>query len=204
MKANSMPYPHFILQLPDWIDVFLPDPDKVYPTVEDRMRLVIELSRLNFVHGTGGPFGAGIFDLDTHKLIAPGVNLVVCFNCCVLHAEIVALMIAQQVTQCYDLAGEGMPPCEMVVSTEPCAMCLGAIPWSGIRRLVCGARDEDARSIGFDEGEKVPDWIGALAKRNISVERNVCRLEARAVLREYFETGGIIYNSRQQQILCPP
>jgi tRNA(Arg) A34 adenosine deaminase TadA len=52
----------------------------------------------------------------------------------------------------------------MVVSTEPCALCLGAIPWSGIRRLVCGARDEDARSIGFDEGEKVPYWIGAFGK----------------------------------------
>jgi tRNA(Arg) A34 adenosine deaminase TadA len=63
------------------------------------MRVVIELSRLNFVHGTGGPFGAGIFDLDTHKLIAPGVNLVVCFNCCVRHAALVALRIAQQVTQ---------------------------------------------------------------------------------------------------------
>ena len=41
---------------------------------------------------------------------------------------------------------------EMVASTQPCAMCLGATPWSGIRRLVCGARDEDAEEIGFDEG----------------------------------------------------
>jgi tRNA(Arg) A34 adenosine deaminase TadA len=118
-------------------------------------------------------------------------------NCCIVHAEMVAIMIAQQVMGSYDLAAEGLPPCEMVVSTEPCAMCLGAIPWSGIRRLVCAARDEDARSIGFDEGAKVPDWAASLEERNITVLRDVCRPEAGEVLRAYLESGGIIYNSRR-------
>jgi hypothetical protein len=33
-------------------------------------------------------------------------------------------------------------------------MCFGAIPWSGRRRLVSGARSSDAEDIGFDEGPK--------------------------------------------------
>ena len=39
------------------------------------------------------------------------------------------------------------------------AMCAGAVPWSDVRRLVCAARDEDARRILFDEGNERPDWV---------------------------------------------
>ena len=83
----------------------------------------------------------------------------------------------------------------MVASTEPCAMCFGAIPWSGVTRLVCGARDEDARRIGFDEGPKLPDWRKALQKRGIRVTRDVLREEAVAVLDLYVDLGGPIYNA---------
>jgi tRNA(Arg) A34 adenosine deaminase TadA len=161
------------------------------------MRLVIELSRLNVVHGTGGPFGAGIFDLSTNRLVAPGVNLVTTSNLSIAHAEITAIMVAQQVVGHFDLGGPGHPPYELVASTEPCVQCFGATTWSGVRRLVCGARDEDARAIGFDEGPKLPDWVGALEQRGISVVCDVGRDEAAAVLRDYAESGGVIYNARQ-------
>jgi len=73
-------------------------------------------------------------------------------------------------------------------------MCLGAVCWSGVGRVVCGARDEDARRIGFDEGPKPPDWVGALESRGISVVQDILRKEAAAVLTEYGERGGLIYN----------
>jgi tRNA(Arg) A34 adenosine deaminase TadA len=130
-------------------------------------------------------------------LVAPGVNLVATTNLSAAHAEMVAIMISQQVVGHFDLGGEGLPPYELVASTEPCAMCFGAIPWSGVRRLVCGAREEDARDIGFDEGSKVSDWVAALEQRGISVARDVYRDEAAAVLRYYVESGGMIYNARQ-------
>jgi tRNA(Arg) A34 adenosine deaminase TadA len=106
-------------------------------------------------------------------------------------------MVAQQVLGRFDLGGEDQPPYALVSSTEPCAMCFGSVPWSGVRRLVCGARDEDARSIGFDEGPKMLDWASALEERGISVTRDTCRDEAAAVLRDYAEHGGVIYNGRQ-------
>jgi tRNA(Arg) A34 adenosine deaminase TadA len=192
-------YPRVVLGLPGWVEELISDSDREYPAEEDRMRLVIELSRSNVARGTGGPFGAGVFDLSTNRLVAPGVNLVASTNLSAAHAEIVALMIAQQVVGHFDLGGPGRPPYELVASTEPCAQCFGAVPWSGVRRLACGARDEDARDIGFDEGPKMPDWAASLERRGISVVRDVCREEAAAVLRDYAESGGMIYNARQAE-----
>jgi hypothetical protein len=36
--------------------------DEVYPTAEYRMHLAVELSRQNVECGTGGPFGATVFE----------------------------------------------------------------------------------------------------------------------------------------------
>jgi tRNA(Arg) A34 adenosine deaminase TadA len=77
-------------------------------------------------------------------------------------------------------------------------MCLGAIPWSGVRSVLCGARDEDARSIGFDEGHKPPNWVKSLDSRGISVVRDVLREQAKAVLLEYGRRGGLIYNAGEE------
>ena len=161
------------------------------------MRFAVELSRLNVRRGTGGPFGAAIFERESGRLLAPGVNLVVGAGCSVFHAEMVAIMVAQKIVGTFDLGGEELPPYELVASTEPCAMCLGATPWSGVRSLVCGARDEDARAVGFDEGAKSVEWPGSLEDRGISVKLGVLREEAAAVLNEYAERGGEIYNSRK-------
>ena len=191
-----MRFPRFSMCLPGWVDALFPDPDKVYVNVEDRMRLAIELARLNVQYGTGGPFGAAIFCLTTHVLLAPGVNMVVPARCSVLHAEIVATIIAQQMIGHFDLDGEGHVY-ELVTSTEPCAMCMGSVSWSGVRRLVCGARDQDARLVGFDEGPKAANWVCELERRGITVIRDVCREEAADVLRAYAARGGEIYNARQ-------
>ncbi len=192
-----MRFPKVVLRLPDWVEDMLADRGRLYPTAEDRMRLAIELSRHNILHETGGPFGAAIFDRETGELLAPGVNLVVGSGCSVAHAEMMAIMVAQSVIGNFDLGAEGRPPYELVASTEPCAMCLGATPWSGVRGLVCGARDEDARAVGFDEGAKMSDWVPALERRGITVVRDVLREEAASVLREYAEGGGEIYNARR-------
>ena len=194
-RPYLMRFPGVALRLPGWVENTLAD--RVYPTVEDRMRLAVELSRLNVRHGTGGPFGAAIFERETGELLAPGVNLVVASNCSVFHAEMVAIMIGQQMIGGFDLGGQEQTQYELVASTEPCAMCLGATPWSGVRRLVCGARDEDASAIGFDEGEKPAEWVPALERRGITVVRDVLREEAASVLREYAERGGEIYNARR-------
>jgi tRNA(Arg) A34 adenosine deaminase TadA len=183
--------------LPGWLIDDLAEETRSFPALEDRMRLVIEFSSQNIQHNTGGPFGAAVFDMDTHQLIAAGVNMVVRSNCSIAHAEIIALTLAQKAVANFDMGAAGLPPYELVSSTEPCAMCFGAIPWSGIRQLVCGAKGEDACHIGFDEGPKHPDWIRELEMRGIRVQTGVCRAEAAQVLNAYHEKNGLIYNARK-------
>lgn len=190
-----MIFPNVELRLPPWISDVVSE-GGAYPDPGSRMALAVELARNNVERGTGGPFGAAVFDREAGRLVAPGVNLVMSAGCSVAHAEIVAIMFAQKVEGTFDLGSDGRDY-ELFTSTEPCAMCLGAVPWSGVRHLVCAARDEDARAIGFDEGTKVADWEESLTRRGISVRRDVGRAEASVVLREYAERGGEIYNSRE-------
>jgi len=192
-QAVSFPTVH--LHLPSWLGEFLEKKDSVYPTRAGRVRLVIEMSRLNARNGTGGPFAAAIFSRRTNALLAPGVNVVVGERCSVAHAEMMAIMTAQRVMKHYDL-GQGIcGPVELVSSAEPCTMCQGAILWSGVSSLVYAARGVDACRIGFDEGPKAPDWIKQFKARGISVAGGVYRKDAVAVLRDYHKNGGVIYNS---------
>jgi len=188
--------PPMTWDLPEWMDGVLAQVTRTCMSVEERMRFVIRLSCLNVEHGSGGPFAAAVFEVESGLLVAAGVNRVVPLRCSAAHAEIVALSVAQQVVGSHDLGAPGLPEHELVSSTEPCAMCLGAIPWSGVRRLVCGARDEDARQVGMDEGDKPDDWEACLERRGIAVTRDVCRAEAADVLRAYRDAGGVIYNGR--------
>ena len=185
----------FSFALPEWVASFVAQRAEC-STPEEKMAFVVSLSEANVAQGTGGPFAAAIFDSDTHELIAPGINIVVPAHCSVLHAEMVAIMMAQHRLGTHDLGAEGTPRCELVSSTEPCAMCMGAIPWSGVRRLICGASGEDACAIGMDEGAKPANWVQELAHRGIEVLPNVMRDTAAAVLRQYAAAGGPIYNGR--------
>ena len=184
-----------LLTLPEWVDQVISRHDASFETIESKMRLVLELAGINIAQKTGGPFGAGVFEAGTGRLIAPGVNLVTSSNCSLAHAEIVAIGLAQQRLGTFDLS-QGGTVYELVTSTEPCAMCLGAIPWSGIRRVVCSARGQDACAIGFDEGAKPADWVQALQDRGIEVTCDVLGDEGRAVLQEYLAGGGPIYNPK--------
>jgi len=188
-----MRHPRIIIEVPSWLDPFLGQLDRVFDAIEQRMQWAIDLSRLNIQHQTGGPFGAAVFEETSGRLLSMGVNLVTSTHCSVAHAEMVALILAQQARGRYNLGGPGSLPCQLVTSCEPCAMCLGAIPWSGIKSVVCGARGEDAESVGFDEGAKPADWVSALDRRGIAVTRDVLRLQARSVLLDYRQEGGVIY-----------
>jgi tRNA(Arg) A34 adenosine deaminase TadA len=160
------------------------------------MRFVVSLASMNVANGTGGPFASAVFETNSGRLVAIGINLVVSTNCSLAHAELVALANAQQTVHHFDLGAAGMPEHDLVTSSEPCAMCYGAIPWSGVRRVLCGARAGDAEAIGFDEGPKPKNWMAALQQRGITVVRDLCRTEAVAVLQQYKNSNGAIYNAR--------
>lgn len=198
-KGFPMKQPLFTLHPPDWLTEYEMQAGHHFPDIHQRMRFVIELSRRSFRDGGGGPFAAAVFRMDDGALLASGVNLVIAGRCSLLHAEIVALIRAQLQAGSHDLSAAGLPPSELVTSTEPCAMCLGAITWSGVRGLVYGAAREDAEAIGFDEGDRPPLWKKALERRGIGVLEKILREEAVAVLQEYRAAGGRIYNPERRR-----
>lgn len=176
--------------LPDWLPPLL-SPLVICADEQARMQFVIALAERNVREATGGPFAAAVFDTGTGALVAAGVNRVIPCQCSHAHAEMVALAAAQRALGHFDL---GQRPLELVTSCEPCAMCFGAIPWSGVHKVVSGARDADARAIGFDEGIKPTDWAEALRGRGIAVHTDVCRDEAIKVFALYQQLNGEIYN----------
>ncbi len=180
--------------LPAWVDEVMDD--RRCLETEDQVLFAIDLARRNIAAGTGGPFGAAVFEIESGRLVAAGVNLVVPTNSAIAHAEIVAIAVAGQAVGSFDLGAEGLPDMALACSCEPCAMCFGAVPWSGVRRLLTGARDSDARGIGFDEGPKMADWRSQLENRGIEVIVDVERETGARVLVDYVTSGGPVYNGR--------
>jgi tRNA(Arg) A34 adenosine deaminase TadA len=179
--------------LPDWVTQLV-DVRRRLESVEARMDLAIRLAAENVEREPGGgPFGAAVFHRDTGELVAVGVNSVIRLGNSVLHAEVTALMLAHRATGFYSFGLPGAPPLELVTSCEPCAMCLGATLWSGVRRLVCGATKADAEALGFDEGPVSEESYRHLQQRKVEVIRSVRRQEAVAVLQRYQALGRPIY-----------
>jgi tRNA(Arg) A34 adenosine deaminase TadA len=166
----------------------------MYESDEDRMRVAIAVAQGNIDRSAGGPFGAAIFEAVTGRLVSVGMNSVVRLNNCTLHAEMVAFMMAQQSVASYTLSASHLPAHELHTSCEPCAMCLGATLWSGVRRVVYGATREDASSLQFDEGPVFSESYRYLEERGLQITHGVLREEARAVLDAYRAGCGEIYN----------
>ena len=186
----------FAARLPDWVLDELADDPPVLADADDRMRLVNRLADRNHREGTGGPFAAVVSDAATGEIVSAGVNLVLASGLSCLHAEVVAISLAQARLGTWNL---GQHRLELAVNWRPCAMCYGATLWSGVTRLVAaGEGDELEELTGFDEGPMREDWQEQLTRRGLEVRTGVQREEAVAVFRAYGErTDTTVYNGRR-------
>jgi len=189
----------FQISLPDWV----PEECSAFGwgSAADparRLAFVLGLARRNFQENSGGPFAAAVFRMDSWELVAAGVNRVVPGSCSTAHAEIVALTLAQKFYGSFDLGAANLPAHELVVSWRPCAMCFGALPWSGVRSLlIAGSGEELEQLTGFDEGPIHPRWQDELVQRGIAVQHGATQSEAVAVFRDFAASGAIVYNGRR-------
>lgn len=183
-------------QLPDWLrDELDALPSRIVDD-DTRMRFVLTLARRNFEgRRTGGPFAAAVVERDTGRLISVGTNQVLAAGASSAHAEILALSLAQSALATWDLAAGHLPALQLVVSWRPCAMCLGAVVWSGVRSLLFAGEGEEVHRItGFDEGPVSPNWRRELGERGIDVGDGLLRAEACQVLTDYARSGASAYN----------
>lgn len=128
------------------------------------METAILLAKEKMLAGEGGPFGAVI--ALNGNVIGQGWNKVTSTNDPTAHAEIVAIRNSCSHLQTYDLGGS-----VLYTSCEPCPMCLGAVYWSGIRRVVYGASRFDAEAIGFKDNYIYEELRLANKERKIDMEQ---------------------------------
>jgi tRNA(Arg) A34 adenosine deaminase TadA len=191
MTDSHAPAPStFCLSQPAWLDQWLRRPP---PADDDGSRIdeVLALAHEHVEQGTGGPFAAAVYDLRSGERLSVALNTTIDSHCAAAHAELQALSLAQQRIGCHTLEAV---PSVLVSSSAPCTMCLGAIAWSGVRRLVFASNRHDVEAIGFDEGPSTPRWRQELLRRGIGVRGPLRRRKGQAILTLYLERGGPIYN----------
>ena len=86
------------------------------------------------------PFGCVVTDAGGSVVIEQGNKALLPVRDPTAHAEVLAAGIAARRFQPEELVGFSL-----YSSAEPCAMCAGAIYWSGIGRLVFGLAERDLR-----------------------------------------------------------
>ena len=122
---------------------------------EALLREAIRLAASHSADGRNGPFGSVI--ARDGEIVGMGWNQVVEAGDPTAHAEIIAVRAA-----CRRLGTHDLSECTIYCSCEPCPMCLSAIYWARIPRVVYAATQEDARAAGFADvdirGQLAMDW----------------------------------------------
>ena len=126
----------------------------------DLMEQAIAIALAGVSRGSGGPFGALV--VRDGVVIATGGNEVTSTNDPTAHAEIVAIRAACARLGSFSLAG-----CEVYASCEPCPMCLAALYWARVERVVHACDRADAARAGFDDAAIYAELERAPAEREL-------------------------------------
>ena len=117
------------------------------------------------------PVGAVV--VVDQKIIARAHNLTERLTDVTAHAEMQAITSAANF-----LNGKYLKGCTIYVTLEPCVMCLGALYWSQLRRIVYGASDPKR---GFLQANLSPH-------PKTTVEKGVLEKEASELLNTFFRS----------------
>ncbi len=154
-------------------------PGPVHSPADDErfLREAIRLSREHMLAGHGGPFGAVV--VREGRVVAEGWNQVTTRNDPTAHAEVVAIRQA-----CGTLGQPALAGHTLYSSCEPCPMCLAAIYWARLDRLVFAASRQDAAGGGFDDDFLYLEVPKPLEERTLSTTQ-MLRSEGAAVFAEW-------------------
>jgi tRNA(Arg) A34 adenosine deaminase TadA len=153
---------------------------------DDRfLRLAIAVSRRSREHGNH-PFGAVLADASGVVLLE-AENSVVTTGDVTGHAETNLIRAASSTLPLKVLARA-----TLYASTEPCAMCAGAIYWSGVGRLVYAMAETDLLAITGDHPENPTLDLGCrlvlgAGQRSVDVVGPALAGEAMAVHEGFWE-----------------
>ena len=137
--------------------------------------LAIELSKKAFY-----PYGAII--VKNGEIIGRSDTEVPVSKTGFSHAELRAIEDAMEHLGGH-LCAEGGKGCTIYSSCEPCAMCMGAILYTGIDRLVYAATLEDSKECVNEILAKAEDVASSCKNRKIEIVKEVHRDKAVEVLK---------------------
>jgi len=150
-------------------------------TAEDYMRVAIRKAQDGIAIGQS-PFGSVIVQND--QVIAATHNTVWRDTDPSAHAEVNCIRAAAQVLQTIFLRG-----CTLYSTTEPCPMCLSAIHWAKIERVVYGAAIADAAAAGFCELYVDAKALAEMGKSPLIVESGLLRAECADLFPQWLKSG---------------
>jgi len=104
------------------------------------LRTTIAVAQSAREHGNH-PFGALLVD-ENNEVLLQAENTVVTGRDCTGHAEINLMRLATQ-----HFSAEKLANYTLYTSTEPCAMCAGAIHWGNVKRVIYALSEVDLYSI---------------------------------------------------------
>jgi len=113
------------------------------------LRRAIEIARRSRAHGNH-PFGA-LLAGESGEVLLEAENSVLTGRDVTGHAETNLMRLA---TARYDEAA--LARCTLYTSTEPCAMCSGAIYWAGVGRVVYGLSEVGLYALAGSHGLLLP------------------------------------------------
>jgi tRNA(adenine34) deaminase len=122
-----------------------------------------------------GPVGAVLVEGD--KIISRAHNEPISTHDPTAHAEIVAIREACQKKKNYRLLG-----CELYVTLEPCAMCLGAAVHARLQKVVFGVLDPKGGAV-----KSVMAFPFGKMNHRIEIKGGVLARECGKILKSFFE-----------------
>lgn len=142
----------------------------------DDREIMARALRLAARAAAAGEVPVGAVVVRDGAIVGRGANRPVASSDPTAHAEIVALRRAARRAANYRL-----PDCDLFVTVEPCAMCLGAAVQARVRRIVYGADDPKAGAVSsvlrfpFERLNHRPEIVGGVLAE-----------EAAALMRDFF------------------
>ncbi len=150
-------------------------------TEEEFMRRAIETTREGIAAGQS-PFGSVI--VRDGKVVAATHNTLWRDTDPTAHAEVNCLRRAAKALDTVDLSG-----CTLYSTCEPCPMCLAAIHWAKLDRVVFGATIDDADAAGFSELHVAAADLARMGGSPLVVEGGLLREECAALFDEWKRAG---------------
>jgi len=150
-------------------------------TDEDYMSLAIQKAREGIAAGQS-PFGSVI--VRGGEVVAATHNTVWHDGDPTAHAEVNCIRSAALMLKTIFLHG-----CTLFSTTEPCPMCLAAIHWAKIDRVVFGATIADAAEAGFCELAVDARVLAKMGQSPLLVESGLLRKECAALFDQWKKAG---------------